>query len=48
MFSWNLYPRILDVDVELQKNSNLRDRVLGWEFGIEEEGFLMQFGIDSV
>ncbi|MDZ7579691.1 MAG: DUF429 domain-containing protein [Deltaproteobacteria bacterium] len=48
VFSWNLYPIILDVDVELQKNSYLRDRVLGWEFGIEEEGFLMQFGIDSV
>ena len=27
MFSWNLYPRIRDVDTELQKNSHLRDIV---------------------
>ena len=27
VFSWNLYPRIRDVDIELQKNSHLRDRV---------------------
>ena len=26
-FSWNLYPRIRDVDIELQKNSLLRDKV---------------------
>jgi len=27
VFSWNLYPRIRDVDVELQKNTHLRDKV---------------------
>jgi predicted RNase H-like nuclease len=27
VFSWNLYPRIRDVDIELQENSNLRDKV---------------------
>ena len=27
VFSWNLYPRIRDVDIELQKNSHLRDKV---------------------
>ena len=27
VYSWNLYPRILEVDVELQKNSHLIDRV---------------------
>jgi predicted RNase H-like nuclease len=27
VFSWNLYPRIRDVDAELQKNSQLRDMV---------------------
>ena len=27
VFSWNLYPRIRDVDIELQKNSQLRDNV---------------------
>ena len=27
VFSWNLYPRIRDVDTELQKNSHLRDKV---------------------
>ena len=27
VFSWNLYPRIRDVDAELQKNSHLRDKV---------------------
>ena len=27
VFSWNLYPRIRDVDVELQKNSQLRDKL---------------------
>ena len=27
MFSWNLYPRIRDVDAELQRNSHLRDKV---------------------
>jgi predicted RNase H-like nuclease len=27
VFSWNLYPRIRDVDTELQKNSQLRDKV---------------------
>ena len=25
VFSWNLYPRIRDVDIELQKNTDLRD-----------------------
>ena len=27
VFSWGLYPRILDVDAELQKKSNLRNKV---------------------
>ena len=27
VFSWNLYPRIRDVDIELQKNPHLRDKV---------------------
>ena len=27
VFSWNLYPRIRDVHIELQKNSQLRDKV---------------------
>ena len=27
VFSWNLYPRIRDVDTELQKNAHLRDKV---------------------
>ena len=27
MFSWGLYPRILDIDAELQKNSHLRNKV---------------------
>ena len=27
VFSWDLYPRIRDVDTELQKNSHLRDKV---------------------
>ena len=27
MFSWNLYPRILEVDAELQKKSHLRNKI---------------------
>ena len=27
VFSWNLYPRIRDIDTELQKNPHLRDKV---------------------
>ena len=27
VFSWGLYPRILEVDIELQKNSELQDKL---------------------